>query len=92
MLRRVLGREGALDALREARAALAELDPFTQDGVQDALRGVVERRGCKPADVFQPLRVAIAGTTISPGIFESVALLGRERTLSLIDQALERVA
>ncbi len=92
VLRKVLGREGAVGALREARAALADVDPFTQDRVQDALRAVVERRGCKPAEVFQPVRVAIAGTTISPGIFESVALLGRERTLSLIDRALQRVA
>jgi hypothetical protein len=36
--------------------------------------------------------VAIAGTTVSPGIFESVALLGRERTLELIDRALARPA
>ena len=54
-----------------------------------ALRGVVERTGSKPAKVFQPVRVAIAGTTISPGIFESVALLGRDETLSRIDRALE---
>ena len=40
--------------------------------------------------VFQPVRVAIAGRTVSPGIFESVALLGRDRTLSRIDRALER--
>jgi glutamyl-tRNA synthetase len=41
--------------------------------------------------VFQPVRVAIAGRTVSPGIFESVALLGREKTLSRIDRALERL-
>jgi glutamyl-tRNA synthetase len=40
--------------------------------------------------VFQPVRVAIAGTTVSPGIFESVALLGREETLARIDRALDR--
>ena len=42
----------------------------------------------KPREVFQPVRVAIAGTTVSPGIFESVALLGREETLARIDAAL----
>jgi glutamyl-tRNA synthetase len=42
--------------------------------------------------VFQPVRVAIAGRTVSPGIFESVALLGREQTLARIDRALERAA
>jgi glutamyl/glutaminyl-tRNA synthetase len=44
--------------------------------------------GCKPAEVFQPVRVAIAGTTVSPGIFESVALLGRDETLARIDAAI----
>ena len=43
----------------------------------------------KPAKVFQPVRVAIAGTTVSPGIFESVALLGKDETLARIDSALE---
>jgi glutamyl-tRNA synthetase len=55
------------------------------------LREVVESRDLKPAKVFQPVRVAIAGSTVSPGIFESVALLGREETLARIDRALERV-
>jgi glutamyl-tRNA synthetase len=91
-LRKVLAREGAGESLRESRAALAAVEPFTAAGVETALRDVVARRACKPAEVFQPLRVAIAGTTVSPGIFESVALLGREPTLALIDRALERLA
>jgi glutamyl-tRNA synthetase len=44
----------------------------------------------KPRDVYQPVRVAISGTTVSPGIFESVAALGREETLARIDRALDR--
>jgi glutamyl-tRNA synthetase len=48
----------------------------------------VERRGAKPRDVFQPLRVALAGRPVSPGIFETVAVLGREQTLLRIDSAL----
>jgi glutamyl-tRNA synthetase len=51
---------------------------------------VVARRGVKPREVYQPLRVAISGGTISPGIFESVALLGREETLARIDRALSQ--
>jgi glutamyl-tRNA synthetase len=53
-----------------------------------ALEAVVQRRGVKPREVYQPLRVALTGTTVSPGIFESVALLGREETLARIDGAL----
>ena len=49
---------------------------------------MIANRGAKPRDVYQPLRVALTGTTVSPGIFESVALLGREETLRRIDRAL----
>jgi glutamyl-tRNA synthetase len=87
---KTMRRDGAVENLREARVALAQVEPFEVDGVEAALRGVVERRATKPANVFQPVRVAIAGTTVSPGIFESVATLGREQTLDRIDRALER--
>jgi glutamyl-tRNA synthetase len=82
--------DGAAERLRAARAALELAEPFDVDAVERALRGVVERLDAKPKDVFQPVRVAIAGTTVSPGIFESVAALGREETLARIDSALER--
>jgi glutamyl-tRNA synthetase len=85
-------RDGAPDRLRAAREALEGAEPFDVDSVEQALRGVVERLEVKPKDVFQPVRVAIAGTTVSPGIFESVAALGRDETLSRIDSALEKAA
>jgi glutamyl-tRNA synthetase len=89
---RVILADGGTDRLRAAREALAAADPFTLENVETALRGVVDHSGAKPGAVFQPVRVAIAGTTVSPGIFESVALLGREETLARIDRALERAA
>ncbi len=88
---KTLHRDGAAENLRAAREALAELESFDVGGVEAALRGVVESRATKPAGVFQPVRVAIAGTTVSPGIFESVAMLGREQTLERIDRTLERL-
>jgi glutamyl-tRNA synthetase len=88
---KVLRADGAAEVLRGARDALASVEPFTAETVEQALRALVEARGLKPMQVFQPVRVAIAGTTVSPGVFESVALLGRERTLALIDQALARL-
>ncbi|MFL5816042.1 MAG: glutamate--tRNA ligase [Conexibacter sp.] len=89
---KTIGAEGGAEALTAAREALAALDPFTQEAIDVALRALVEERGWKPKQVFQPVRVAIAGTTISPGIFESVALLGREETLRRIDTALAQAA
>jgi glutamyl-tRNA synthetase len=76
--------ESALEALRDA-------DPFDAETIEGALRGVVERTGAKPKQVFQPLRVAITGGTVSPGIFESLAVLGRERSLERIQAAITRL-
>jgi glutamyl-tRNA synthetase len=87
---RVICADGGVERLQSAREALAGAEPFTVTEVEHALRGVVEHTGAKPGQVFQPVRVAIAGSTVSPGIFESVALLGREETLQRIDRALAR--
>jgi glutamyl-tRNA synthetase len=65
-------------------------DPFDAESVESVLRGWVEDQGVKPKEVFQPLRVALTGTTVSPGIFESVAALGREETLARLDKALQK--
>jgi glutamyl-tRNA synthetase len=89
---RVILGDGGAQLLAEAREALASVEPFTVETVDAALRQIVDRRGVKPGKVFQPVRVAIAGTTVSPGIFESVALLGREEALARIDAALGRAA
>src|SRR5271166_1517805 len=84
---RWLGEDGRA-ALAEVRSSLADADAFDEAAVGEALAGVVARRAAKPREVYQPLRVAISGSTVSPGIFESVALLGREETLRRIDEAL----
>jgi glutamyl-tRNA synthetase len=76
-------------ALVQAREALANTEPFAPDRIEVALREVVEADPArKPKDVFQPIRVALAGTTISPGIFESLAVLGRDESLHRLDAAL----
>jgi glutamyl-tRNA synthetase len=83
-------KDGAGERLERAREALAAAEPFDDEHVEAALRCVVEELGVKPKDVFQPVRVAIAGTTISPGIFESLVALGKDEALTRIDEALER--
>jgi len=88
---KTIAAEGGREALAAAREVLAGIgEPFSEAAVEQTLRGLVEARDWKPKQVFQPVRVAIAGTTVSPGIFESVALLGREETLRRIDAALGR--
>jgi glutamyl-tRNA synthetase len=82
--------EAGAQALAVARAALEGVpDPWSPESVEEALRGAVERSGLKAKQVFQPLRVALTGTTVSPGIFETVALIGRDRALARIDRALD---
>src|SRR4051794_2867116 len=77
-------------ALEDARGALEPLpEPWTTENVESALRGAVERTGRKPKQLFQPLRVALTGTTVSPGIFETVALLGRDDVLARVGNALD---
>jgi glutamyl-tRNA synthetase len=81
--------ESGLAMLARVRAVLAEARSFEQPDLEVALEGLIERESVKPREVYQPLRVAITGSTVSPGIFESVALLGRDETLSRIDRALD---
>jgi len=73
--------------LGEAEAALAEVEPFTADAIERSLRVVTERLGLKPREAFQPIRVAVTGSRVSPGLFESIELLGREQTLQRISRA-----
>ncbi len=87
---KTIRRDGGVEALTAARSALGELEPFDAEHIEIALRSVVEQLDTKPGKVFQPVRVAIAGQTVSPGIFESVALLGKDDTLARIDSALAR--
>jgi glutamyl-tRNA synthetase len=84
-------REGALGALEAARKALAESEGFDAGGVEEALGPLPGRLELKPGRVYQPIRVAITGTTVSPGIFESLAALGREESLRRIDAAIVRL-
>jgi glutamyl-tRNA synthetase len=79
--------DGGVPVIEAAREALAGLEPFTAETIEAALRGVLERLGLKPRQGFQPIRVAVTGSRVSPGLFESIELLGREETLSRLAAA-----
>jgi glutamyl-tRNA synthetase len=70
--------------LPEAAAALAEVEPFEAERIETALRGLAERLGLKPRDAFQPIRLAVTGSSVSPGLFESLELLGKDEALARI--------
>jgi glutamyl-tRNA synthetase len=85
-------KDGALPALEAAAAALAEIDgEFDAGAVEAALGPLPDRLDAKPGRVYQPIRVAITGTAVSPGIFESLAVLGREESLARIATATARL-
>ena len=81
---------GDAERIDEVRNALAHANGWDAAEVEAILRKLVDELEVKPKEVYQPIRVALTGKTVSPGIFESVAALGREETLARLDKALAR--
>ena len=81
-----------LDArvLEAAASALAAVDPWTPDGIEAALKRLCDELGEKPRTVYLPIRVAVTGSRVSPGLYESIELLGRETTLARIQAGRHR--
>jgi glutamyl-tRNA synthetase len=75
------------DMCRAAREALAEVEPWEATRIEDALRALAERRGEKPRQAFQPIRLAVTGSKVSPGLFESLELLGKDESLARLAAA-----
>jgi glutamyl-tRNA synthetase len=73
--------------LAAAAEALAELEPFETETIEQAMRSLAESLELKPGKAFQPIRAALTGTNVSPSLFESIELLGREKTLERIRAA-----
>nr|MBA3412279.1 glutamate--tRNA ligase [Actinomycetota bacterium] len=76
--------DGAGALLSRAEQALASVEPFTADQIEAALRRYAEEADVKPRQAFQPIRVAVTGSKVSPGLFESLELLGKEESLRRI--------
>ena len=78
----------AADLLRATRDRLAALEPWTPEAMEAALRELAEQRGVAAGRIFQPLRVALTGMSVSPGIFEVLVAMGRELAMRRLDSAL----
>ncbi|MFC1738406.1 glutamate--tRNA ligase [Planctomycetota bacterium] len=89
-VKKVLLKQNGLEMLGIVKDRLAAMDDITEEGLEDMLRGLAEEKNVGLGKVAQPLRVAICGTTISPPIFNSVKLLGKENTLARIDITLKK--
>ncbi|MCB9480147.1 MAG: glutamate--tRNA ligase [Deltaproteobacteria bacterium] len=73
--------------LNEIADGLEALDPFDEAGIEGVINGVVEKHETKLGKVAQPIRIAVTGSSISPGIFETLALLDKERSVARIRKA-----
>jgi len=77
--------------LEEARTAIDRTFEQGPQAMEHAFRALAEQRGLGLGKLAQPVRVAVTGTTVSPPLFETIALLGKARTLRRVDAALERI-
>ncbi|HUH20717.1 MAG TPA: glutamate--tRNA ligase, partial [Gaiellaceae bacterium] len=68
--------------LPAAAETLAQVEPFEAGAIEAALRALAEQLGLKPRDAFQPIRLAVTGSKVSPGLFESLEVLGRDESLA----------
>ena len=82
----------SVELLMATRAALATTSTWDLASLEPALRTLAESKGISAGKVFQPLRVALTGLTVSPGIFEMLVQMGRDLSLKRIDQALAALA
>jgi glutamyl-tRNA synthetase len=85
-------KDGALPLLTEALEALRGTSSFEPEELETALGRILAEHDVKPGKLYQPIRVAITGTSVSPGIFESLAVLGKERSIERIERAVGRLS
>ncbi|MFA9431349.1 glutamate--tRNA ligase [Egicoccus sp. AB-alg2] len=84
---KVFGKAGSIEAIEAAQRVLADVD-WSVEAIEAALRGLPEELGIGFGKVAQPIRVAVTGSSVSPPLFESIELLGRDRTLARLTAAL----
>ena len=73
------------------RMTFCEMEDFTAETIETLFKDIVEKAGLKLGKLTQPVRVALTGKTESPGIYDTILLLGRERTLQRITNALSEI-
>jgi glutamyl-tRNA synthetase len=88
--RKVMAKEGVADLLGDARRRLERIEKWDHESIEGVLREMLVERDIGAKQGLQPIRVAVTGSSISPPLFESMAILGRELTLRRLQQALAR--
>jgi len=83
---------GGAPVVTAAHEELERVEPFIAPDIEAALRGLAERLELSPRKAFEPIRIAVTGSKVSPGLFESLELLGKEETLRRLRAAAGRAA
>lgn len=83
-VKKVIRRPDTLEILEKMRETLLGCDDFSPAGLEKAIREFCEAGGIKTSHLFHPLRVAVSGRTVGPGLFETLSLVGKERTVARI--------
>ncbi|MGM0562091.1 MAG: glutamate--tRNA ligase [Pseudomonadota bacterium] len=83
--------KGGSDLLAAIAEALQKVESWNEDELENSIRALSEQRELKLGAVAQPLRAALTGSSVSPGIFEVAAILGREESLGRLNDAQEQM-
>ena len=83
---------GGAAVVTAAQDELERVEPFAATEIEAALRGLAERLELSPRKAFEPIRIAVTGSKVSPGLFESLELLGKDETLRRLSTAADRAA
>jgi glutamyl-tRNA synthetase len=84
-------RAQSLEGLRRARDLLAALPEWSAAAMEAPLRALVEELAVKPIQLFTTIRVAVTGRTVSPPLFETMEVLGRQTALARLEEAIVRL-
>jgi glutamyl-tRNA synthetase len=74
--------------LTELAGRLKTIDPFTHDELEKVFNAIVTEKAIKLGKLAQPVRVALTGGTVSPGIYEVIEVMGKDRTIQRIEAAI----
>ena len=84
--------ERAVRGLNQFRGELADVEPFSAEQLEKTMHAFVEQHGSKIGDIVHAVRVAVTGKAVGFGLFDTLAILGRDRCLARIDRALALAA
>ena len=83
-----LAKPGVRDLVAKYAAVIQNVEPFEPPALEEALKRVVEEAGVKVGDLVHAIRVAVTGKTVGPGLYDCLAILGRERSGARLEKAL----